>query len=55
MLYQSGEAGRYSMTEGIRRAEQARIARDIARGKGGGKRGRVATMIVAVMTFGLKH
>jgi len=55
MLYQSGEAGRYAMSEGIRRAEQARIARDVARSKDAGKRRRVATMIVAVLTLGLKH
>ncbi len=55
MLYQSGDAGRYAMTESIRRAEQARIARDVARSKDPGKRGRAATMIVAVLTLGLKH
>ena len=55
MLYQGGEVAKYAMAERARQAERARIAREVARSKGPSAQSRARTIVVALLTLGLKH
>jgi len=55
MLY-NGNAARYAQADRMREAEQARLARQIAKRQGPSAARKVATStLLTVLTFGLKH